>query len=173
MNDQGETTTHFGFETVSEADKADLVQGVFGSVASKYDIMNDVMSGGVHRIWKDAMMDWLAPRAGQRLLDVAGGTGDIAFRMLDSGAQITVSDINQEMLDVGIERAMDRGVDDLVWSRALKAFDARNPHLIRYVKRFASNALRPLLDELLADHFQRSNLHVHGEQVEQRNAKFQ
>ena len=66
MNDQGETTTHFGFETVSEADKADLVQGVFGSVASKYDIMNDVMSGGVHRIWKDAMMDWLAPRAGQR-----------------------------------------------------------------------------------------------------------
>ena len=72
MNDQGETTTHFGFETVSEADKADLVQGVFGSVASKYDIMNDVMSGGVHRLWKDAMMDWLAPRAGQRLLDVAG-----------------------------------------------------------------------------------------------------
>ena len=72
-------TTHFGFQTVPETEKASRVQGVFGSVANKYDIMNDVMSGGIHRLWKDAMMDWLAPRAGQRLLDVAGGTGDISF----------------------------------------------------------------------------------------------
>lgn len=73
-----EKTTHFGERDVPEADKARLVQGVFSNVASKYDVMNDVMSVGIHRLWKDAMMDWLAPRAGQRLLDVAGGTGDIA-----------------------------------------------------------------------------------------------
>ena len=76
MNDK---TTHFGFQTVPEAEKAGMVHGVFSRVASKYDIMNDVMSVGIHRVWKDAMMDWLAPRPGQRLLDVAGGTGDIAF----------------------------------------------------------------------------------------------
>lgn len=107
MNDQRETTTHFGFETVSEADKADLVQGVFGNVASKYDIMNDVMSGGVHRIWKDAMMDWLAPRAGQRLLDVAGGTGDISFRFLKRAgrAHATVLDLTEAMLIEGRKRA--------------------------------------------------------------------
>ena len=107
MNDQSETTTHFGFETVSEADKADLVQGVFGNVASKYDIMNDVMSGGVHRIWKDAMMDWLAPRAGQCLLDVAGGTGDISFRFLKRAgrAHATVLDLTEAMLIEGRQRA--------------------------------------------------------------------
>ncbi|MEM6478063.1 MAG: class I SAM-dependent methyltransferase, partial [Pseudomonadota bacterium] len=74
--------THFGKETVLEEEKADRVRGVFTSVASRYDIMNDLMSAGIHRIWKEAMMDWLAPRSGQSLLDVAGGTGDIAFRFL-------------------------------------------------------------------------------------------
>ncbi|MGB1236350.1 MAG: class I SAM-dependent methyltransferase, partial [Planktomarina sp.] len=69
MTQSQDNTTHFGFETVNEADKAGKVQGVFSSVASKYDIMNDVMSVGIHRIWKEAMMDWLNPRAGQRLLD--------------------------------------------------------------------------------------------------------
>ncbi len=82
MNDK---TTHFGFETVPEDEKAGRVQGVFGSVASKYDVMNDVMSVGIHRIWKDAMMDWLAPRAGQKLLDVAGGTGDISLPLSQTG----------------------------------------------------------------------------------------
>ena len=77
-----EQSTHFGFETIPEAEKAGRVQGVFASVASRYDLMNDAMSLGIHRLWKDAMLDWLAPRPGMRLLDVAGGTGDIAFRFL-------------------------------------------------------------------------------------------
>ena len=68
MTDETDKTTHFGRETIPEGDKAGRVQGVFNSVASKYDIMNDVMSVGIHRVWKDAMMDWLAPRPGQRLL---------------------------------------------------------------------------------------------------------
>lgn len=104
MND---STTHFGFETVPEADKAARVQGVFASVASRYDIMNDLMSGGLHRLWKDAMLDWLAPRPGQRLLDVAGGTGDIAFRFLARAgrAQATVLDLTAPMLIEGRKRA--------------------------------------------------------------------
>ncbi|MEM1233088.1 MAG: bifunctional demethylmenaquinone methyltransferase/2-methoxy-6-polyprenyl-1,4-benzoquinol methylase UbiE [Pseudomonadota bacterium] len=101
------TTTHFGNETVPESEKAGRVRGVFTSVASKYDIMNDVMSGGIHRLWKDAMMDWLAPRAGQRLLDVAGGTGDIAFRFLTRAGRghATVLDLTEGMLVEGRKRA--------------------------------------------------------------------
>jgi hypothetical protein len=79
---ENDKTTHFGFQTVGEDQKAGLVHGVFTRVASKYDVMNDLMSMGVHRVWKDAMMDWLAPRPGQRLLDVAGGTGMSPFRFL-------------------------------------------------------------------------------------------
>ncbi len=96
-------TTHFGFQTVPEAEKAGRVHGVFSSVASKYDIMNDLMSGGVHRLWKDAMMDWLAPRPGQRLLDVAGGTGDVAFRFLKRAPSATavVCDMTAAMLEAG------------------------------------------------------------------------
>ena len=107
MTDDSDKTTHFGFETVREGDKADRVRGVFTSVASKYDIMNDVMSGGVHRIWKDAMMDWLAPRPGQRLLDVAGGTGDIAFRFLKRAGvgSAVVLDLTENMLTEGRKRA--------------------------------------------------------------------
>ncbi len=99
--------THFGFQTVDEDAKAGMVHGVFTNVASKYDVMNDAMSLGIHRIWKDAMMDWLAPRPGQRLLDVAGGTGDIAFRFLKRAgdAHATVFDMTQSMLDEGRKRA--------------------------------------------------------------------
>ncbi len=79
-DDQG--TTHFGFQTVPEGEKAGMVHGVFSRVASKYDLMNDLMSGGVHRLWKDAMMDWLAPRPGQKLLDVAGGRGGTCVPLL-------------------------------------------------------------------------------------------
>ena len=100
-------TTHFGYQTVPEADKAGMVHGVFTRVASKYDIMNDLMSGGLHRLWKDAMMDWLAPRPGQRLLDVAGGTGDVAFRFLKRapGSQAVVLDMTESMLVSGRRRA--------------------------------------------------------------------
>jgi demethylmenaquinone methyltransferase/2-methoxy-6-polyprenyl-1,4-benzoquinol methylase len=100
-------TTHFGFQEVPEAEKAGRVRGVFGSVATKYDVMNDAMSFGIHRLWKDAMMDWLAPRPGQHLLDVAGGTGDIAFRFLDRAGRghATVLDLTAEMLEAGRRRA--------------------------------------------------------------------
>jgi demethylmenaquinone methyltransferase / 2-methoxy-6-polyprenyl-1,4-benzoquinol methylase len=100
--------THFGFQTVDEDAKAGMVQGVFSRVAARYDLMNDLMSGGVHRLWKDAMMDWLAPRPGQHLLDVAGGTGDIAFRFLRRAgptARASVLDLTEPMLDEGRRRA--------------------------------------------------------------------
>ncbi|MDG4649250.1 bifunctional demethylmenaquinone methyltransferase/2-methoxy-6-polyprenyl-1,4-benzoquinol methylase UbiE [Roseibacterium sp. SDUM158017] len=104
---ENDGTTHFGFRTVGEGEKASLVHGVFSNVASRYDVMNDVMSAGIHRVWKDAMMDWLAPRNGQRLLDVAGGTGDIAFRFLDRapGASATVLDLTESMLREGERRS--------------------------------------------------------------------
>ncbi|MGI3209479.1 bifunctional demethylmenaquinone methyltransferase/2-methoxy-6-polyprenyl-1,4-benzoquinol methylase UbiE [Roseovarius tibetensis] len=113
-----EKSTHFGFDEIPESEKAGRVRGVFGSVAGKYDVMNDAMSLGIHRIWKDAMMDWLAPRAGQRLLDVAGGTGDIAFRFLDRAGQghATVLDITEPMLIEGRRRAEAEAMaDSLDW----------------------------------------------------------
>ena len=111
-------TTHFGFQTVPEAEKAGMVHGVFTRVASKYDVMNDLMSGGMHRLWKAAMMDWLSPRPGQRLLDVAGGTGDVAFRFLKRapGATATVLDMTESMLVAGRARAdADKMADRLDW----------------------------------------------------------
>lgn len=111
-------TTHFGNQTVAEDAKAGMVHGVFTNVASKYDVMNDAMSLGIHRIWKDAMMDWLAPRDGQKLLDVAGGTGDISFRFLKRAprAHATVFDMTQGMLDAGRQRAeADQMQDRLDW----------------------------------------------------------
>lgn len=109
-----EATTHFGYSDVPESEKAGRVQGVFSSVASRYDVMNDVMSVGIHRIWKDAMMDWLAPRPGQRLLDVAGGTGDIAFRFLKRAGHghATVLDLTEPMLIEGRKRAEAESLSD-------------------------------------------------------------
>jgi demethylmenaquinone methyltransferase/2-methoxy-6-polyprenyl-1,4-benzoquinol methylase len=113
-----ESTTHFGFQTVPEGEKAGMVHEVFTRVASKYDIMNDLMSMGIHRLWKDAMMDWLAPRPGQRLLDVAGGTGDVAFRFLGRapGASAVVCDMTEGMLVEGRKRAeAERMAQSLDW----------------------------------------------------------
>ena len=118
MTDDENGTTHFGYQTVPEGDKAGMVHGVFTRVASRYDIMNDLMSAGVHRLWKDAMMDWLAPRPGQRLLDVAGGTGDVAFRFLTRapGASAVVCDMTESMLVAGRQRAeADSMADRLGW----------------------------------------------------------
>ena len=107
MADNSENTTHFGFETILESEKVNRVKDVFGNVSSKYDLMNDIMSGGVHRLWKKSMMDWVNPRKGQRLLDAAGGTGDISFRFLKraGNAYATVLDLTAEMLQEGKSRA--------------------------------------------------------------------
>ena len=110
-------TVSFGYEDIAPADKTARVGAVFSSVARNYDRMNDAMSGGLHRVWKDRFVRRVKPRAGEEILDMAGGTGDIAFRLADHGAGVTVADINQDMLDVGLERAAKRGVDGLVWSR--------------------------------------------------------
>ncbi len=117
--------TDFGFATVPTPQKAGMVRGVFDSVAGSYDAMNDVMSLGVHRAWKDSFVAWLDPRPGQRFLDVAGGTGDIAFRILDRLAaraptetpgHVVVSDINREMLRQGMRRAEGRhGLSPDLW----------------------------------------------------------
>ncbi len=119
MTSETERTTHFGYETVPETEKAGRVHGVFTSVASRYDVMNDAMSLGVHRLWKDAMLDWLAPRPGMHLLDVAGGTGDIAFRFLDrlkGAGHATVLDMTEGMLVAGRARGeAEARADQLDW----------------------------------------------------------
>ena len=111
-SDEVDQTTHFGFQTVPESEKANKVQNVFTSVAGKYDIMNDIMSAGIHRIWKESMMNWLSPRSGQKLLDVAGGTGDISLKFLEraGSGHATVLDLTEKMLAVGKTRAKDSAV---------------------------------------------------------------
>jgi demethylmenaquinone methyltransferase/2-methoxy-6-polyprenyl-1,4-benzoquinol methylase len=110
-------TTHFGFRAVREDEKAPLVRAVFDGVASRYDLMNDLMSAGIHRLWKAALIDRLKPRPDMRLLDLGGGTGDIAFRFLaKGGGRVVVCDINTEMLSVGRDRALDRAIlGDIAW----------------------------------------------------------
>ena len=108
-------TVNFGDEVVTPEEKTRRVGGVFSSVARSYDIMNDLMSGGMHRLWKDRFVAKVAPRSDERILDMAGGTGDIAFRMAQRGALVTVSDINADMLGVGMERATARKIDGLTW----------------------------------------------------------
>ncbi len=118
----------FGYRDVPAAEKAGMVARVFESVAPRYDLMNDLMSGGVHRLWKNAMVDVLHPRRGEKFLDVAGGTGDIAFRILQrlrqpagpgesGGTHVTICDINPAMLEVGRDRAVDKGLlKGLTWT---------------------------------------------------------
>ena len=105
INKKRDETTHFGYKKVSMDEKAPLVREVFNAVAPRYDLMNDLMSLGIHRLWKRAMINWLIPRENMELLDVGGGTGDIALRFLDSGGgNVTVVDINSEMLKEGKEK---------------------------------------------------------------------
>jgi demethylmenaquinone methyltransferase/2-methoxy-6-polyprenyl-1,4-benzoquinol methylase len=114
----GQKNFSFGFREVPEDEKEGLVREVFSSVAPRYDLMNDLMSGGIHRLWKDAMVEWLNPRPGWKLLDVAGGTGDIALRIANrtrSQAEITVCDINAEMLGEGKRRAQEKGETAIAW----------------------------------------------------------
>ena len=108
----------FGYEDVAPAEKTARVMQVFERVASRYDLMNDLMSGGMHRLWKDRFVRLVNPRPGERVLDMAGGTGDVAFRMLRAGARVTVADINPAMLEVGRKRAAERGLADadLQWA---------------------------------------------------------
>ena len=110
-------TVSFGYESVDPEEKTRRVGAVFSNVAARYDVMNDAMSVGLHRLWKDQFVRRVKPQPGEAVLDMAGGTGDIAFRLAERGAEVTVADINQEMLDVGVERAMKLGIDGLVWSR--------------------------------------------------------
>ena len=111
----GGMATSYGFREVAAGDKQPLVNEVFHKVARRYDVMNDLMSAGMHRVWKDATVAWLNPpaRAGWRVLDVAGGTGDVAFRIVEASrrmAHATVLDINGSMLGVGRERAEKKGL---------------------------------------------------------------
>ncbi len=104
-------TVDFGYRRVGASEKRGLVQDVFTSVAGRYDLMNDLMSGGVHRLWKRALIDLLRPRHDMHLLDVAGGTGDIAFRFLEAGGgAVTVCDLTESMVRVGRDRAVDKGL---------------------------------------------------------------
>ena len=112
--------THFGYDSVPLEDKQRRVDDVFHSVARRYDLMNDLMSGGLHRAWKDALVTAVNPPRSERefaLLDLAGGTGDVAFRVVEAGGtgtRVTVCDINADMLEVGRKRAAERGHDDVV-----------------------------------------------------------
>src|SRR5215217_7877010 len=106
---------NFGDERVSPEEKTRRVGAVFSSVARRYDVMNDLMSGGMHRLWKDRFVARVKPRAGELILDMAGGTGDVAFRMAQRGAQVTVADINADMLGVGRQRAEKRSITGLGW----------------------------------------------------------
>lgn len=125
-------TVSFGYEDVTPDEKTRRVGDVFTGVASRYDLMNDAMSGGTHRLWKNRFVRRVQPRAGERILDMAGGTGDIAFRLARSGAHVTVADINPAMLEIGKQRAAKRGITGLEWTEqnaevlsfADRAFDA-------------------------------------------------
>jgi len=106
---------NFGDQPVSPEEKTRRVGAVFSSVARRYDLMNDLMSGGMHRLWKDRFVARVKPRAGEAILDMAGGTGDVAFRMAKRGARVTVADINADMLEVGKQRAEARSLPGLTW----------------------------------------------------------
>jgi len=108
---------NFGDQLVSPQEKTEKVGAVFSSVARRYDVMNDLMSGGMHRLWKERFVNRIKPRPGERILDMAGGTGDIAFRLAARGALVTVGDINVDMLAVGQDRAAAKSIPGLTWTQ--------------------------------------------------------
>lgn len=113
MNDKN--TTHFGYQTVATEEKAGKVAEVFHSVAAKYDIMNDLMSGGIHRIWKQFTIEASRARKGHKILDIAGGTGDLAAKfskIVGPTGQVILADINNSMLNVGRDKLTDKGIID-------------------------------------------------------------
>ena len=113
MSQKPDKTTHFGYETVDAAEKARRVRGVFDSVAGNYDLMNDLMSAGIHRVWKRHTVAVAAPRPGQRILDLAGGTGDLALafaRRVGADGHVVLADINAAMLERGRDRLLDAGI---------------------------------------------------------------
>ena len=134
MSNAPEATVPFGFRDVPEGDKNQLVRDVFSSVASRYDLMNDLMSGGVHRLWKDAMVEWLNPQPRWHILDVAGGTGDIAIRLSEcirargGGPDVLVCDVNIGMIAEAMRRAKEKGEAGIQWvigdAEALPVADA-------------------------------------------------
>jgi demethylmenaquinone methyltransferase/2-methoxy-6-polyprenyl-1,4-benzoquinol methylase len=127
----------FGYQQVAPEEKTQRVGEVFSNVARKYDIMNDAMSGGMHRLWKDKFVRRVKPQSGEDILDMAGGTGDIAFRMEPSGANITVADINADMLSVGMDRAVDRDISSMVWSEQnAETLDFPDKHFDAYTIAF-------------------------------------
>ncbi len=158
---QNPESTQFGEKDVTPEEKTTLVRGVFDSVADNYDIMNDLMSGGLHRLWKDSFVRRIRPKSNMKFLDVAGGTGDIAFRIKKKApaADITVFDLNQNMLDVGRDRAIDRGwINEFDWITGNAAslpfednsfdvytiaFGLRNVTLIDEALREAARVLKP------------------------------
>ena len=161
QSDSASGSAFFGFKKVREEDKQGMVHDVFRSVADRYDLMNDVMSAGTHRIWKQSLIDQMRPRNGERLLDVAGGTGDIAFKAREAAPKldVTVCDINAHMLGVGKERASEKphlsGLDfvcgnaealpvpDRAYDIYSIAFGIRNVTHIDKALRDARRALKP------------------------------
>ena len=113
-----ENTTHFGFKDVKTDEKQSLVKGVFDSVAAKYDLMNDALSFGAHRLWKEYTIKNSGVKTGDKILDIAGGTGDLALKFNQLGASVILADINAEMLKVGRDRIIDKGIADINYSLA-------------------------------------------------------
>src|SRR5690606_35682895 len=112
-NESNQSQTHFGYKTVDAKEKVNLVAGVFHSVAAKYDLMNDLMSAGVHRLWKRFTIELSGVRAGNRVLDIAGGTGDLAAkfsRIVGAQGRVVLADINDSMLKVGRDKLIDHGL---------------------------------------------------------------
>ena len=162
MEGKEERTTHFGFQTVDTALKEGLVGGVFSSVASSYDMMNDAMSMGIHRLWKNRFVDMLDPRGGIRCLDVAGGTGDIALRLLDHArtkhldreVQVTILDINASMLIEGQKRVK----ESMYWNTPQVRFQLGNAEALDQVMPVperkdppASTRRNPILPPLVSE----------------------